>query len=72
MHGGHWFDPNSQEDQQKLQLWTSRVNRSSLYTSAINSWTIGDLAKRDCAIKNNLNYVVLWTLDDIHNYIATL
>lgn len=72
MHGGHWFDPNSKEDQQRLQLWTSKINRSSLYASAITNWTISDLAKRDCAIENNLNYVVLWTLDDIHNYIATL
>ena len=48
------------------------MNRSRLYVSAINTWTKADLIKRDVAIKNNLNYIVLWTLDDIYKYITTL
>ena len=71
-HGGHWFDETNSDDQTKLNMWISRMNKSRLYVSAIDTWTKADLMKRDFAIKNNLNYVVLWTLEDIYKYITTL
>ena len=43
-----------------------------MYKVAITVWTKSDLEKRDYAIKNNLNYIVLWTLNDIDNFIKSL
>ncbi len=71
-HGGHWFDKNNQDDITKLNLWKEKSNTSSMYKSAINVWTKSDVIKHQYAIDNKLNYVVLWTLDDIHTYINTL
>lgn len=70
MHGQHYFDSTNIDDINKLNLWKTKPNR--IYKSAIYLWTIVDLYKKDIAIKNNLNYIVLWTLDDINNYISTL
>ena len=72
MHGGHWFDSNNQNDLDKLLVWSEKAKNSKLYEIAVEVWTKGDLEKRDCAIKNNLNYIVLWTLEDINNFILTL
>lgn len=70
-HGGHWFDKNNSQDIKKLNEWKSKSN-NRLYKSAITTWTISDLKKYNTAKKNKLNYIVLWTLDDIHNYINSL
>ena len=72
MHGGHWFDSNNQDDLDKLLVWSEKAKNSKLYETAIYVWTKNDLEKRNCAIKNNLNYIVLWTLEDINNFILTL
>lgn len=72
MHGGHWFDETSEEDLNKLHIWESKSIDNTAYKSAIYAWTKYDLEKRNIAIKNNLNYIVLWTLDDIHKYIESL
>ena len=72
MHGGHWFDETNEDDLNILHIWESKINKSSMYKSAIAVWTKSDLEKRNMAIKNNLNYIVLWTLDDINNYIKSL
>lgn len=61
MHGEHWFDENNYDDVSKLNHWLSK-NQDS-YKRAIYVWTYDDLRKRDCAIKNNLNYQVFWDND---------
>lgn len=38
------------------------------YSTAITVWTIQDPIKRETAEKNNLNYVVLWNLEEIERY----
>lgn len=71
MHGGHYFNKNNKDDLDKLHLWESKLpNR--MFESAINVWTKSDLIKRNTAQKNKLNYIVLWTLQDINNYIQSL
>lgn len=68
-HGGHWFDNNNIEDQQKLSIWIDKANAGhKQYKNAINVWTNKDIKKRDIAIKNNLNYIVLWKFDDLIDF----
>lgn len=66
-HGGHWFDKTNQDDLQLLKKWN--LKNTPQYKRAIYVWTISDIEKRDIAIKNNLNYIVLWNKQDIINYI---
>lgn len=57
-HGGHPYNPNSIEDQAKLQRWQSIANNGSrVYKNAIKVWTVSDLNKRKIAKENNLNYI---------------
>ena len=72
MHAMHWFNSNNKDDLNKLTVWKEKAKTSSMYKVAITVWTKSDLEKRDYAIKNNLNYIVLWTLNDIDNFIKSL
>ena len=72
MHGMHWFNSNNKDDLNKLTVWKEKAKTSNMYKVAITVWTKSDLEKRDYAIKNNLNYIVLWTLNDIDNFIKSL
>lgn len=60
-HGPHWFDESNPFDVEILSNWES--HRSSYYDSAAYIWTIRDPMKRQCAIDNNLNYLVFWDND---------
>lgn len=64
MHGFHWYDENSEDDCLLLCDW--RQKSGSAWHSAVCTWTIRDMKKREIARKNNLNYVVFWdhTLED--------
>lgn len=39
------------------------------YLSAIKTWTICDVNKRNTAINNNLNYIEIWNIDDLYKFI---
>ena len=69
MHNTHWFDENSIEDLNALKEWKKKAKTSTRMQSAINIWTKIDIEKRNCAKSNKLNYVVLWTIEDIQNWI---
>lgn len=66
-HVGHWFDETNQTDIQLLEKW--KLKNTPQYKRAIYVWTISDIEKRNIAISHNLNYIVLWTKQDIINYI---
>lgn len=72
MHGKHWFDSNNLDDLNMLNSWIAKSKTRPIYKEAIKCWTEIDVKKRECAIKNNLNYIVLWTKQDIDNWIDTL
>lgn len=57
-HGGHWYDTFSAFDAQKLTSWQAKS--SSYVDKAIKTWTSSDMAKRQCARDNKLNYVTFW------------
>ena len=56
-HGGHWYDDNNVIDCELNQKW---LNGSDYYKKCSETWSIRDVKKRDCASRNNLNYVTLW------------
>lgn len=70
-HGGHWFDKNNINDINILLDWIKKSNKSDFIKSAIYCWTIYDLEKRNCAKLNYLNYVVLWTKQDILDWVKS-
>lgn len=70
-HGGHWFDDSCVSDNNKVSLWKSKNSR--YYSNALDTWTIRDVAKRNTAKNNNLNYVVFWkaNLFDVNDWILS-
>lgn len=57
-HGGHWCDTFNVFDAQKLGSWQAKSSR--YIDKAIKTWTVSDVAKRQCARDNKLNYVTFW------------
>lgn len=57
-HGCHWYDTFSSFDAKKLISWQAKS--SSYIDKAIKTWTASDVAKRQCARDNKLNYVTFW------------
>lgn len=68
IHGGHYFDSNCDDDLVKLAFWQQKAETSSYYRSAVETWTIRDLLKRETAIRNGLNYLVFWD-NDLHDFL---
>lgn len=62
LHGGHFFDEKNPEDINKINDWKSRNIDTTV-------WTVKDPIKRDFAIRNRLNYVVLWSENELNNFI---
>lgn len=72
-HNNHFFDENNKDDIETLNQWKEKAKQGhKQFANAVEVWSNKDLLKRDLAIKNNLNYVVLWTLDDVLFYINYL
>lgn len=69
MHNTHWFDKNNKNDRKILKQWKEKSKTSSRMVAAIQVWTKHDVEKRNCAKQNKLNYVVLWTKQDIIDWI---
>lgn len=65
-HGEHWFDKNSAEDLQILQEWKNK--NSQFYNNATETWTKRDVIKRETAIKNKINYLVFWSINEFKNF----
>lgn len=66
-HGGRPYI-GSDEDNKLVELWMSKSKDKPDYTHAIYIWTKSDVLKRQTAKQNHLNYIELWTKDDINNY----
>lgn len=62
-HGGHFYDAKNKDDMMMLKLWREKSIDSDHYKSAIDTWTIKDLQKKQTAIDNNLNYLAFFDPD---------
>lgn len=60
-HGYHWYDVEN--DANTLKKWKAKSKKSDYYANALEVFTKRDVEKRECARKNNLNYVTLWDSD---------
>ena len=60
-HGYHWY--NAELDADFCKKWKAKSKDSTYYANALDVFTKRDVEKRECARKNNLNYVTLWDSD---------
>lgn len=60
-HNFHWYDADS--DAVMVNAWKKKSDESQYYVSALKIFTKSDVEKRECARKNNLNYVTIWDSD---------
>ena len=60
-HGYHWYD--TEKDAGVCTKWKAKSEDSTYYANALEVFTKRDVEKRECARKNNLNYVTLWDSD---------
>ena len=68
-HCNHWFDSNNSDDVIKLNELIEKSKYHSMYNTCIRVWTQSDVEKRNCAKNNKLNYVVVWSKQDILDWI---
>lgn len=59
-HGTKPYDPNDEFCQQQLAQWQEKAKTSQFYKNAIETWTIRDVKKLQCAKQNKLNYKVIY------------
>ena len=71
-HGYMPYDPENEECKEQLNEWLERSQTSDYYKNAIETWTIRDVNKLKIAKENKLNYVMLYTEQDIKNFFNTL
>ena len=70
LHDNHIFEKKKKKDLEHLEYLKSK-NNSSWYQSKLRIW-LKDKEKYDIAIKNKLNYYILWNEQDIIDYCNTL
>lgn len=68
-HGGHPFDKDDENDKMLLDAWKN-MNKPK-YNDAVNTWTVRDIEKRNCAEKNHLNYLEIFS-DDLEEIKKTI
>ena len=76
-HGKHAYNKNSIEDQSYLEYWINKMKQNSnkqhnFYKTAIYVWTKLDVNKRNTAKQNNLNFVEVWTITQLNNWLSTV
>ena len=64
VHGGHIYD--KELDKKQYNDWKKKAKTSKYHKVALKTWTKKDPQKLETAKKNHLNYIILWTLDDIN------
>lgn len=78
-HGDHAFDSTSEQDlnilndlYKKANIIETKTNKKSMYSTYIEVWTKRDVEKRKIAKKQNLNYVELFSEQEINLYLKQL
>lgn len=71
-HGNHSYDMNSKEDNSILNIWKEKSKEHPMYLSAIKTWVVSDVNKRNKAKENHLNFKEVWNLDEGKEFINKL
>lgn len=66
-HGKHPYNINNKEDNDYINKIKDK--HTKYYDSVIYNWTIRDVAKRNIAKQNNLNYIEFWNVNELKNWI---
>lgn len=68
-HNNHLFNPNDIDDLKILDEWKKKAVHSEFYKNAIETWTIRDIEKYNCSLKNNLNYLSIYDINKLYEVI---
>lgn len=71
-HGKHPYKADNPEDIKLLSKWQTLSTTSKFYKNAIRVWTELDVEKQNCAKRNNLNYLMFYTVDEVKEYVNKL
>lgn len=71
-HGEHIFDRNNLKDLEKYEDLKKRSINSKFYKTALYVWTELDIKKFQTAIKNNLNYIVSYNIEEMNKLMKLL
>lgn len=71
-HGLHPFNKENTNDLNQLNKWIEKSKDSDYYKNAIEVWTIRDPLKIKTAKDHNLNYVMLYTQEEIAEFLALI
>lgn len=71
-HGGRSFDETDESCIEQLNIWKEKAKTSKFYQNAIDTWTIRDVKKRQCAIDNNLNWLCFYTMRELEEFLLGL
>lgn len=66
-HGGFPYKETEQRCIDKLNSWKSK--NTEFYNSAIETWTIRDINKRNIAKQNNLNFIEFWSVQELKDWL---
>lgn len=69
VHQTHLFDKDNHEDMNTLNKYKDLAKTSSFYDKVIHIWTVVDVEKYKVAKENNLNYILLWSVEDINKFL---
>lgn len=64
------YDKNNSEHQKILKLYKKK--NTNYYNTAIYVWTILDVKKLETFKKNNLNYKIFWTVNEVENWLKEI
>ena len=68
-HQGHAFDKNSEDDLVVLEELKEKSLKSKYYSNVIYQWTELDVRKLETFLRNNLNFIVGYSVEEIYEII---
>lgn len=72
VHCDHFYDSTDPNDIIRFNKVSELAKTNKYYANCLKTWTIKDIQKRDTAMKNYLNYVVLWNKSHIDKFLELL
>lgn len=70
-HTNEPFNADNKEHQEVLKMWEEKSKNSIFFASAIKTWTIRDVKKREIADSNKLNFVELFDLEEVQSFLES-
>ena len=68
-HGGRPFNETDESCIEQLSIWEEKAKTSKFYQNAIDTWTVRDVRKRQCAIDNNLNWLCFYSVKEVEEFL---